>query len=54
MIFNGADHAQVVKLPKGKWQVVARDGKICLDNTLGTVTSPEVQVSPRSALIMHR
>lgn len=54
VIFNGADHAQVVKLPKGKWQVVARDGKICLDNTLGTVTSPEVQVSPRSALIMHR
>ena len=53
-LFNGADHAQVVKLPKGKWQVVARDGKICLDNTLGTVTSPEVQVSPRSALIMHR
>lgn len=35
-------------------KVVARDGKICLDNTLGTVTSPEVQVSPRSALIMHR
>lgn len=54
VIFNGADHAQVVKLPKGKWQVVARDGKICLDNTLGTVTSREVQVSPRSALIMHR
>ena len=54
VIFNGADHPQVVKLPKGKWQVVARDGKICLDNTLGTVTSPEVQVSPRSALIMHR
>ena len=54
VIFNGADHAQVVKLPKGKWQVVARDGKIDLDNTLGIVTSPEVQVSPRSALIMHR
>lgn len=54
VIFNGADHAQVVKLPKGKWQVVARDGKICLDNTLGIVTSPEVQVSSRSALIMHR
>jgi len=53
VIFNGADTPAEVRLPKGDWTVVARDGDIDVDG-LGTVPGGRTQVAPRSALILHR
>ena len=60
VIFNGSDKAAEVKLPKGKWTVVARDGKIDhsglrdADGTLLTLPGGNTAVEPRSALILYR
>ena len=54
LVFNGAATAQTVKLPKGKWQVVARDGKIDPVNALETIGGGKVVVAPYSALILHK
>jgi len=53
VIFNGADTPAEVKIPKGDWTVVARDGEINVDG-LGTSKGGKVTVEPRSALILHR
>lgn len=60
VIFNGSDEAAEVKLPKGKWTVVARDGKIDhsglrdADGSLLTLPGGNTAVEPRSALILYR
>lgn len=54
VVFNGAPTAQTVKIPKGNWQVVARDGKIDPVNTLETIAGGAVEVAPFSALILHK
>lgn len=54
VVFNGAPTAQTVKIPKGNWQVVARDGKIDPANALGTIAGGAVEVAPFSALILHK
>lgn len=60
VIFNGGDEAAEVKLPKGKWTVVARDGKINhtgllnADGTVQTLRGGKTLVEPRSALILYR
>lgn len=60
VIFNGSDKAAEVKLPKGKWTVVARDGKIDhsglrdADGSLLTLPGGNTAVEPRSALILYR
>ncbi len=51
IIFNGSDTSREVKVRKGKWLVVADDGKIKADG-LGTSKGGKVTVAPRSALIM--
>ncbi len=51
IIFNGTDTSREVKVRKGKWLVVANDGKIKADG-LGTSKGGKVTVAPRSALIM--
>lgn len=53
VIFNGADEHRTVKLPKGTWSIVARDGKIDPSASLGTA-SGTVTVPPTSALILKR
>ncbi|MCM1320025.1 MAG: type I pullulanase [Muribaculaceae bacterium] len=53
LVFNGADQAQTVNLPKGNWTVVARDGKINPDG-LGTYKGGKTTVAPYSALILAR
>lgn len=53
VIFNGADEHRTVKLPKGTWSIVARDGKIDPSAALGTA-SGTVTVPPTSALILKR
>ncbi len=54
IVFNGAPTAQTVKIPKGNWQVVARDGKIDPANALETIAGGAVEVAPFSALILHK
>lgn len=53
VVLNGADEARSVKLPKGEWSIVARDGKIDPAAGLGTA-SGTVTVEPTSALILKR
>ena len=60
MVFNGADEAATVKLPKGQWRVIAQDGNICHtgltapDGTQLTLPGGTTEVAPRSALILAR
>lgn len=54
VVFNGAPTAQTIKIPKGNWQVVARDGKIDPVNALETIAGGAVEVAPFSALILHK
>lgn len=53
LVFNGAPHAQTVAAPKGKWLVVARDGKID-PNGMGEIKGGKVTLAPYSALILAR
>lgn len=60
VIFNGSDKAAEVMLSKGKWTVVARDGKIDhsglrdADGTLQMLPGGNTAVEPCSALILYR
>ena len=54
LIFNGSSEVREVKIPKGKWMVVARDGKINPDGTLGNIQGGKIEVSPRTALILAK
>lgn len=60
LVFNGADEAATVKLPKGKWLVIAQDGNLCHtgltapDGTLLTLPGGTTTIAPRSALILAR
>ncbi len=52
VVFNGSAKAQKVKIAKGPWKVVAADGKIAADGSLGTTKGGKVSVPPYSALIL--
>ena len=54
VIFNGADHAQTVSVPRGKWKIVANDGRISPTGDLGTSKGGKLTVAPYSALILAR
>lgn len=53
VIFNGSFEERTVKVPKGDWLVIARDGEI---NHLGLdiITGGTLTVAPTSALILAR
>jgi pullulanase len=53
VVFNGADTAQSVKIKKGKWSIVAQNGKISPDG-LGTSNGGNITLAPFSALILAR
>lgn len=53
LVFNGSTEPQTVKIPKGKWIVVAEDGKINAEG-LGTSKGGKLTVAPTSALILAR
>lgn len=53
VILNGADESRTVKLPKGIWQTVARDGKIDPEGNLGNV-SGSISVAPMTAVILKK
>lgn len=54
LIFNGSSETREVKIPKGKWMIVARDGKISPEGTLGNFQGGKIEVSPRTALILAK
>lgn len=53
VIFNGAEKPQTLKIPGGKWQVIASDGQINPAG-LGTMKGGKVTVPATSALILAR
>lgn len=53
LIFNGSDDDAVVKVPKGKWIIVAADGDINPDG-IGVSDGGKIKVSHRSATILAR
>jgi pullulanase len=53
LVFNGNSEAVSVKIPKGEWTVIARDGKINVDG-MGTLKGGTVTVEPTSALILAK
>lgn len=53
VIFNGSEEERPIKLPKGEWNAVIKDGKIDLDAGLGTFKG-SVTVAPRTAMILKR
>lgn len=53
VVFNGSDKAQIVKVPKGNWTIVAMDGRIDKDG-LGQSKGGKVTVAPQAALILAR
>ena len=60
VIFNGSDKNAVVKIPKGTWRVIARDGRLNADGLTDADGKPmeikggKVTVEPTSALILFR
>lgn len=53
LVFNGGNQPQEVKVPKGDWIVIARDGDIKADG-LATSKGGKLTVAPCSALILAR
>lgn len=53
LVFNGSNEAREVKVPKGEWIVVARDGEIKADG-LDRSNGGKLTVEPVSALILAR
>lgn len=51
VVFNGADEAREVKIPRGKWLVIADGGRISASG-LGESKGGRMTVAPRSALIL--
>lgn len=54
VIFNGAAESREVNVKKGEWKIVAADGKISPDGSLGVSKGGHVRVAPYSALILAR
>ena len=54
VVFNGADKAQSVRIPKGKWMIVAHEGKISPETGLGSFGGGSISLPPHSALILAR
>ncbi|MCH5213984.1 MAG: type I pullulanase [Muribaculaceae bacterium] len=54
VVFNGASEPQEVKIAKGKWMIVARDGKISPAEGLGQFKGGKITLAPYSALILAK
>ena len=54
VVFNGASDPQTVTVPKGKWMIVAKDGKMAHDGSLGASAGGKMTLAPYSALILAR
>ncbi len=54
VIFNGAGYAQELKINKAEWHIVAQDGRIAPDASLGLCKGGKISISPYSAMILVR
>ncbi len=52
VVFNGASKPQVVNIKGGNWKIVATDGKISPDGSLGATQGGKITVPAYSALIL--
>ena len=52
VVFNGASKPQAVNVKKGNWKIVAKDGKISPDASLGASKGGKITLAPYSALIL--
>lgn len=53
LVFNGSAEPREVKIPRGEWTVIARDGRIDAQG-MGRVRGGKITVEPTSALILAR
>lgn len=53
IVFNGSDKPYEVKMPRGRWTVIAEDGKLSATG-LGTFEGGKTTVAPMSAYIIAR
>lgn len=53
LVFNGSSEPREVKIPKGDWTVVARDGRLVAEG-FDTTRGGKLTVAPTSALILAR
>ena len=53
LVFNGSEQPQEIKIAKGDWIVIARDGRINADG-MGVFKGGKIEVEPTSALILAR
>lgn len=51
---NGAAYPQTITIPKGKWMIVAQDGKISPVEGLGSFKGGKITLAPYSALILAK
>lgn len=54
VVFNGASEPQSISIAEGDWMIVAKDGKLKADGSLGTTAGGNIEVMPYSALILAR
>ena len=52
--FNGASYPQTINVKKGKWMIVAQDGKISPVEGLGQFKGGKITLAPYSALILAK
>lgn len=52
--FNGASYPQTINVKKGKWMIVAQDGKISPAEGLGEFKGGKITLAPYSALILAK
>ena len=53
LVFNGSAEPVSVNIPKGKWTIIAEDGKIVADG-MGTTKGGKTVIAPTSAYIIAR
>jgi len=54
VIFNGSANAQTIRIPGGKWKIVAYDSRISPSGDLGIMKGGRISIPGTSALILAR
>lgn len=54
VVFNGASNPQTVDIKKGKWLIVAKDGKLCPCGKMGYMNGGKVTIPAYTALILAK
>lgn len=54
VVFNGASEPQETEVAEGNWLIVAKDGQLKADGSLGTTNGGKLTLAPYSALILAK